>query len=603
MNFACLPVGTSRISMRAAILMMFSLNLATFSNGFKSCSSRRSCSELATKIYHGRNLQTGRQPKSASRLAPSPVVFQNRPVLLRHRGPLFSSDTDDDESTSGGIFADPDVTFESMGIKSPILLDRLEKLKITRPTKVQASTFDSLSAIPREDITLGSETGSGKTLAYLLPLLDDILQRKQQQPDDLGYMFARAMILVPNKELVQQVARMAMALSGGPDSLVGGGVGAPIVKQMPTEDNPPSEQDVVRVAIMPGGLKEPTDFQPFRNSQMEKEKPVDLVISTPAAVGALGINPKNINLFADIATLVLDEADMLLDGGYIRPLDQVFLGYRRADKLDQIHGVPKTQHVFVAATLPDFGLRSVDAYLQRRFPYAKRITVDGMHNARHYGLNQPTVWVELESKKDRLKYFQELLNNAPEEGGLKGQKIMLFVNSVDDVEGVYDALDQNGVSALPYHAKMALAERTQNLDRFRKYDPDSAEEAEDAVSILVCTDLASRGVDIPGVQTIVQLQFAGNVVAHLHRMGRCGRAGQRTGRGVVFYNEKERELVEVVREAEEQQEKMTLKGQDVLELDEEGNVVKQGTVHNAFSRKRGFTKKRKKQRQESKPNQ
>ena len=118
---------------------------------------------------------------------------------------------------------------------------------------------------------------------------------------------------------------------------------------------------------------------------------------------------------------------------------------------------------------------------------------------------------------------------------------------------------------------------------------------------MVCTDLASRGLDVPGVTAIVQLQFAGNVVAHLHRMGRCGRAGNRNGRGIVFYGEKERELVEVVRDAEFQQERMMLEG-DVDEVEDEvvpEDAVPKGSVKNAFSRKRGFTKKRKKLRRES----
>ncbi len=94
--------------------------------------------------------------------------------------------------------------------------------------------------------------------------------------------------------------------------------------------------------------------------------------------------------------------------------------------------------------------------------------------------------------------------------------------------------------------------------------------------------------------SVVQLQFAGNVVSHLHRMGRCGRAGNRNGRGVIFYGDVESELVEVVRQAEEEQETMILKGNDIEELDDEDATASGGKVKNAFSRKRGFTKKRKK---------
>jgi superfamily II DNA/RNA helicase len=162
------------------------------------------------------------------------------------------------------------------------------------------------------------------------------------------------------------------------------------------------------------------------------------------------------------------------------------------------------------------------------------------------------------------------------------------------VEGAQGAMERAGIASVQYHAKVPLEERSANLDLFRRYDQD-APTNKGTVPVLVCTDLAARGLDVPSVNAVVQLQFAGNVVAHLHRMGRCGRAGQRTGRGIVFYNEQESELVEVVRAAEEQQEKMVLQG-DVDDVDAEDEA---GKVNKAFSRKRGFTKKKKKLRRES----
>jgi superfamily II DNA/RNA helicase len=320
----------------------------------------------------------------------------------------------------------------------------------------------------------------------------------------------------------------------------------------------------------------------------------------------LGLKPKHIEIFADIQTLIIDEADMLLDGGYIRQLENVLLGFKRADRLDPAFGATKTQHVFCAATLPDMGLRSVDAYLQRKFPYSEQIQMEGMHNAKHYGLAQSTVWKEIETKKERMELLQEILQISPEEGGLKGEKLMLFVNSVEDVEGAHEALERAGVSSVPFHAKIKLGERSKNLDRFRRYNKDEPD-AEDTVPVLVCTDLASRGLDVPGVNVVVQLQFAGNVVSHLHRMGRCGRAGQRTGRGIVFYNSVEAQLVEVLIQAEEQQERMVLEGDVMDSPDSEGDEVgvanAKGKVKKAFSRKRGFTKKIKKQRREARSEQ
>jgi len=275
----------------------------------------------------------------------------------------------------------------------------------------------------------------------------------------------------------------------------------------------------------------------------------------------------------------------------------------------------KTQHVFVAATIPDYGLRSVDAYLNKKFPNATCITMAGMHNARHYGLENETqtIWNDMKDNKDRMQRLVDVLRLDRSEmcvdgRGLKQEKVMVFLNTVKDVDGATNGLRRAGINAVPYHAKIPLEDRTSNLDKFRRYRPptnqkDNSKNEKDAIPVLVCTDVASRGLDIPGVTAIVQLQFALNVVSHLHRMGRCGRAGNRDGRGIIFYGPKERELVGVVREAEEHQSRMTLI-QDVdddddhdsgLDIDE-GRKEDMGKVTKAFSRKRAFTKKRKKQR-------
>jgi superfamily II DNA/RNA helicase len=536
-------------------------------------------------------------------ISSQPLEFASLATNKESTSRLFSS-TGTDDVTDDGFFAD-ETDFAAIGIKSPVLLQRIKDLGFTRPTSVQAALFGELSS-GVGSITVGAETGSGKTLAYLAPLIDDILQRKAAaaaQADsnkDPGYDYARAIILVPNKELVQQVVRMAMPLAGGKQALVYGGksLSDPSFQAKAVPETTVPDHEVVRLAILPGGLYEPLDFPPFRNSfgLGGSDAPCDLVIATPANVGPLGLKPKHIDMFADIQTLIIDEADMLLDGGYLRQLENVLMGFRRADRLqvNESLGVKKTQHVFVAATLPDMGLRSVDAYLENRFPDASKITMAGMHNARHYGLSEQTVWVEEDSKKARMEQLVELLQQSVEQGGLQGEKVMVFLNSVDDVEGASQALNRAGMNSLPYHAKVKIGERTETLDRFRQYDRNTPD-ADGTVPILVCTDLASRGLDVPGVNTVVQLQFAGNVVAHLHRMGRCGRAGKQTGRGIVFYDEKERELIEVVREAEDQQERMVLKG-DVMELDQEESPA--GKVQKAFSRKRGFTKKRKKIRRD-----
>lgn len=511
-------------------------------------------------------------------------------------------------------------TFQSIGVQSPVLLQRIERIisstqddVMVRPSAVQAGSFRTIQS--GVDVKIGAETGSGKTMAYLLPIIDDILQRKKKASaeghDSLNYDYARAIVLVPNKELANQVVRMAVQLCG-PRSLIWGSGG-----EIFDDDDSSStvdDSDIVRLGILPGGLKSPDDYRPFRMGVMDptNHPPLDIVITTPASLGPIALSPKNVDLFADVQTLVIDEADMLFDGGYLRQLENVLMGFRRADRLDPSFDVAKTQHVLVAATLPDMGLKSVDAYIQKKFPYATSVTMSGMHNARHYGLKEKTTWIEddqeeLQVNKKRLERLVAMfqkdsihddIHNFDDSVGvaLAGEKVMIFLNSVDDVDGATNALRRNGVEAVPFHAKIPLAERTSNLDRFRRFVSGSqssenqpSNDESSVVPVLVCTDLAARGLDIPGVSAVVQLQFAGNVVTHLHRMGRCGRAGNRDGRGVIFYGGKESALVEVVREAEFQQDRMVLKGNDI-DFEEEGV----GKVQDAFSRKRGFTRKRKK---------
>lgn len=569
------------------------------------------------------------------------------------------------DADTGEFFANPELypNFESIGVTSATLLDRLSSppLNLKHPSAVQAAAFGTISR--GENAIIGAETGSGKTLAYLLPLVEDVLKKKRERKSmdddsdgdtilDPGYEYARAVILVPNKELAHQAVRMAASICGGLDKCVIWGAEGVMAgaTDFTSSDTDIPEEDIVRLAVFPGGLSAPQDFAPFRYasyavSSEQRQPPPDLVFATPAALGPLALSPRNIELFADVATLVVDEADMLLDGGYVRQLNNVLMGFRRADRLvgrynaesfnrkksdeesDDVNDdedeewfegqdgekeQKKTQHIFVAATLPDYGLRSVDAYLNKKFPGAVAITMAGMHNARHYGLenDSQTCWNEIVENKDRMKRLVDVLRlDRTEVGvdgrGLLGEKVMVFLNSVNDVDGATNGLRRAGINAVPYHAKIPLQERTSNLDKFRRYvapesDDEEASNQGDTIPVLVCTDLAARGLDIPGVTAVVQLQFAGNVVSHLHRMGRCGRAGNRDGRGIVFYGPQEAELVAVVREAEKEQSRMELKQDVEEELEDDDNKEEAGKVKKAFSRKRGFTKKRKKERREMK---
>ena len=630
-------------------------------NAFNPSSSARNTFRLLSTIQTNtlfttqkNNVQTKKLPTSRPILYYQPTNLESRRYQNTRIKATTSMNDDVEElqeflqeatSTNDFFASEKFPTFESIGLQSNILIERVHSFLgkdnssngkddiIPKPSAIQAASYKAIQS--GNDVTIGAETGSGKTLAYLLPLLDDIIQSKMNADSNVkasslskndsddgfydeydnesitsAYSYARAVILVPNKELANQVIRMATPLCGGEASIIWGTNGEE--KLLNTADVP-NQKEVVRIGFLPGELKTPDDYKPFRVSinDPQNNPPLDLLVCTPASLGPWGLNPKNIDIFADIRTIVIDEADMLFDGGYLRQLENTLLGFKRADRLDASFGVPKTQHVLVAATLPSMGTKSVDAYVQRKFPYATRVTMKGMHNARHYGLGEQTLWVEddfdeMMPKKKRMERLVKILKTNPDDLntkddiGLLGEKVMVFLNNVNDVDSATNALRRSGIEAVPFHAKLPLAERTQNLSRFRKFvagkeDMNEEENGGNSgpISVLVCTDLAARGLDIPGVTAVVQLQFAGNVVTHLHRMGRCGRAGKRDGRGVIFYGGVESELVGVVREAEQQQETMILKGN---EIEEQADTTDQGKVEAAFSRRRGFTRKRKKLR-------
>jgi superfamily II DNA/RNA helicase len=415
-------------------------------------------------------------------------------------------ETTQEYNSNSNFYSKEYPTFQHLGIQSEVLLQRLSNLGLTRPSTIQASVFRHFRNIMQHDqqittaghpgsnstnFIVGAETGSGKTLAYLLPLIDDILVRKQhqhRQGPTLSYDYARAIILVPNKELAQQILRMACGLcSNYPNQSIVYGTGGVANSEAAHSTSSSSSisttttttttssnhtdayADVVRVAILPGNLDSPMDFKPFRETIYNRSPPVDLLICTPATLGPWGLSPKNIPFFLDVQTLVIDEADMLLDGGFKRDLDNIFLGFRRADRLDVTSWeeeeeknevdpqqpqhlkttTTKTQHIFVGATIPNYGLKSVDAYIAKKFPNIQRLMIQGMHHARHNGLRYETLWLEdcITSSKDennrnklRMEQLVQMLKGNHATVDLQKEKVMIFLNSIEDVDGATNAL-------------------------------------------------------------------------------------------------------------------------------------------------------------------
>jgi superfamily II DNA/RNA helicase len=219
------------------------------------------------------------------------------------------------------------------------------------------------------------------------------------------------------------------------------------------------------------------------------------------------------------------------------------------------------QYVFVAATLPQSGKKTAGGVLKRMFPNA--VWVSGAYLHRHNPRLERR-WIEVTADTqvsallDAVKYG---LKNEVHDTKLGPNRTMVFTNTVDAANSVSDILQRVGVPCILYHRDSSLEERAKNLQSFRENG-----------GVLVCTDAAARGLDVPNVSHVIQAEFAACAVDFLHRVGRTARAGQ-SGIVTSLYTEANRDLVRAVRQAEELAQ----------------------PVEKAFSRKRSFRNKLKKQ--------
>eukprot|EP00904_Undaria_pinnatifida_P012862 jgi/Undpi1/8706/HiC_scaffold_25.g11171.m1 len=384
---------------------------------------------------------------------------------------------------------------------------------------VASSGFDegkiyNAAAVPGilsgEDMIIGAETGSGKTLAYLLPIVERVLRGQaiaKGLPDELlgnarGWaMFPDVIVLVPNKELCDQVLSV---LKG-------------ILRALEADGN----ADVTVTAGAMYGSSYEYPYSPNRPAP-------SIVVCTPSFLHKY-TNMKAIPLFCKATTLVMDEADMLMEGSYKKQLDDILVAFRRADRTQveeegeggvTLRDIAKTQYVLAAATLPTYGLKSVDQYIKRAFPAARKIQQVHMHR-HHPAIRQE--FIEVGGQVfDKIQAVIELLA----ESGTDSTRTMVFANTAASCKRAHEALADAGFSVVPYHKETVPLERLENLHALRS----------GRANILVCTDLAARGIDVPSVTHIVQMEMATNVVQHLHRLGRAARAG-RTGRATNFYDD------------------------------------------------------------------
>ncbi|KAM3202998.1 DEAD-box ATP-dependent RNA helicase 22 isoform X1 [Capsicum annuum] len=524
------------------------------------------------------------------RLSAPPKIFLFKPQCSRIRafGSAVSAAKVAVTNVNETFFAEENVSWNSLGV-SESLSRALSSIGLHRPSLIQATCIPSI--LSGADVVVAAETGSGKTHGYLVPLIDKLCQISDSSGaiagQDVSKHHRLSLVLCPNVMLCEQVVRMANSLCD--DS------GTPLV----------------RIAAVCG-------------RQVWPVKEPDIMVSTPAALlnYLYSIDPerrRRSEFIRSVKYVVFDEADMLLCGSFQNQVvrlinmlrfDEKLLsrsknseaevsstsdleefrdlkadygededtevgedkenleadtkGLKRRDwrRVRKIYERSK-QYVFVAATLPENGKRTAGGVLKRMFPDASWVNGNYLH---HHSPRLEQNWIEvsLDTQVDTL--MNAVKNgNSMADSGPGVLRTMVFANTVESVEAIAKILTGAELECFCYHSDSSLEERTKKLLDFQQEG-----------GVLVCTDAAARGIDIPNVSHVIQAEFATSAVDFLHRVGRTARAGQ-PGLVTSLYKESNRDLVAAIRHAEKIEE----------------------PVEKAFSRKRSFRNKIKKRGREA----
>ena len=357
--------------------------------------------------------------------------------------------------------------FSTLGLSTG-LLGAVTAAGLDTPTPIQERAIPL--ALDGHDVLGLAQTGTGKTLAFGLPLID----RLMAEPGRPAPKAAKALILAPTRELVNQIADNLRGLTG---------------------DLP------IRVSTVVGG-------QSILRQVKMLTRGTDILVATPGRLIDL-MDRRAVDL-SWVRYLVLDEADQMLDMGFIHALRKI------APKL----GTPRQTMLF-SATMPKEMEELSRAYLKT--PERVQVTPPGKAADK---IEQSVIFAEKAEKGDALR---ELLSRDP------NALTLVFARTKHGAERLMKSLKADGFNAASIHGNKTQGQRDRALAAFREGD----------VTTLVATDVAARGIDIPGVALVVNYDLPEVADAYVHRIGRTARAG-REGVAVALCSAEEAPLLKQI---------------------------------------------------------
>ncbi|AIW21453.1 ATP-dependent RNA helicase DbpA [Vibrio coralliilyticus] len=347
-------------------------------------------------------------------------------------------------------------SFKSLNLRSE-LIETLNSLNYTEMTPIQQQALPIV--LEGKDVIGQGKTGSGKTAAFTLGLLSNLNVKRFR---------VQTLVLCPTRELADQVAKEVRTLARGIHN--------------------------IKVLTLCGGM-------PMGPQIGSLEHGAHILVGTPGRI-LDHLSKGRINL-AEMNTLVLDEADRMLEMGFEEAIDAII------DEAPQFR-----QTLLFSATFP----KNIESLASKVMRDPQMIKVESTHQTttieqRFYKLNTT------EERDDALEAL--LLTHKPESS-------VVFCNTKKEVQKVTDELSHRGFSVVELHGDMEQREREQALTMF----------ANKSASILVATDVAARGLDVDNLDAVFNFELSRDPEVHVHRIGRTGRAGSK-GVAFSFYSEKE----------------------------------------------------------------
>jgi ATP-dependent RNA helicase RhlE len=364
-------------------------------------------------------------------------------------------------------------TFADLGLSQPVL-QALDLKGYSTPTPIQEQAIPAV--LKGRDLLGIAQTGTGKTAAFMLPSIDRL--READKP--IPFKSCRMLVLAPTRELAVQIADSAKdygALAG------------------------------LKVQCIVGGTSVGKD----RN---KLHRGTDILVATPGRLLDL-VDQKALNLNG-IEVLVLDEADQMLDLGFIHAL-------RKIREL-----APKErQTLFFSATMPKAIKELVSGYCHN--PVQVSVTPESTTAER---IDQYLFMVQQDEKLALLEMILKGRHAVP--GAI--ERVLIFTRTKHGADRVVKRLSHAGIESNAIHGNKSQPQRQRALDEFRKA----------RVPVLIATDVAARGIDIPGVSHVINYELPNVPEQYVHRIGRTARAGK-SGIAIAFCAEDERAYLKDIR--------------------------------------------------------